>query len=130
MKSITVLLALFFLLFTPLFLQNFGWAFDIPRVLSGLPLVLLVIVSIVNWRSFPLSKLTKVLLFVSLFLFLIGVLKGLFYPNVTLVGVLAYTRSYWVFVLVYFLGVSISKYGLEKKAKEIVFAFFVISIPI
>ncbi|HGZ6743842.1 TPA: hypothetical protein ACOLZF_002169 [Vibrio parahaemolyticus] len=130
MNSFFAILSLCSLLFTSLLMQNSGWAFDIPRVLSGIPLILVGIIFLKNWSSFGLTKKQKWLFFISLLFFLTSFVKGYLHSNVSLIGILAYTRSYWVFILSFSLGVFLAKKNAIKSAKEVILLFFIVSIPI
>ncbi|HBH7894982.1 TPA: hypothetical protein KDX54_004468 [Vibrio vulnificus] len=130
MNSVFAIISLSFLLFTPLLMQNSGWAFDIPRVLSGVPLILVSIIFVKNWSSLGLTKKQKWLFFISVLFFLTSLVKGYLNSNVSLIGILAYTRSYWVFILAFCLGVFLAKNKAIQSAKEVILFFFVVSIPI
>lgn len=123
MNSVFAIISLSFLLFTPLLMQNSGWAFDIPRVLSGVPLILVSIIFVKNWSSLGLTKKQKWLFFISVLFFLTSLVKGYLNSNVSLIGILAYTRSYWVFILAFCLGVFLAKNKAIQSAKEVILFF-------
>jgi hypothetical protein len=94
----------------------------------GMPLVLLFLFAVNTAKKSAINKNERYQLIVVLLVFIFGLYHGLTNSNTQLVGVLAYARTFWIFILFYFFGYALHNNNVWNKSRLIIVLYFFISI--
>lgn len=128
--QILFLLTLILLIYLPLGLQVSSNIFPVSRILIGIPLIFIVICSSLVLLLRPFNYYQNLIFYILVAIFLVQFVRGMQYSGTNFTGILAYTRSLWIFVLFYLFGYGCKHVNVLPKVKFIFLIYFFISFSL